>query len=173
MAAVVAVVGCILWYAAPYLSDAATEIVRLSATIKAAALQFENLPKDVSNIVVQSDKGLMLADVQILCRDSVVATIAQLTQHRSAVVKSDLPALLNDLHAQYGVCGLSLVPSTVFASHTEDTWIDRVLKAMGTLGVRLPIPPTVYLLAFHATLLQAAMEADARGGAVRNDNACS
>ena len=42
-------VGGILRYAAPYLSDAAETVVKLSAAIKAAALQFENLPKDPSN----------------------------------------------------------------------------------------------------------------------------
>ena len=81
-----AVVGGIVRYAPPYLSGAAAKVVRLKAATKAAALQLENLPKDLSNIVVRFDKGLRLADVRVLCRDSVVATIVQLTHHRSAVV---------------------------------------------------------------------------------------
>ena len=34
--------------------------------------------------------GLKLADVRVICSDSVVATLAQLTHHRSAVVRSEL-----------------------------------------------------------------------------------
>ena len=45
-----AVVGGIVWYAAPYLSDTAEAVVKLNAAIKAAALQFEKLPKDLSNV---------------------------------------------------------------------------------------------------------------------------
>ena len=59
-------VGGIVRYAAFYLSDAAAEIVPLNAAIKTAALQFENVPKDLSNIVVRSNKGLRLADVRVL-----------------------------------------------------------------------------------------------------------
>ena len=47
-----AVVGGIVRYVAPYLSDAAVGVVRLNAAIKAAALQFESLPKDLSNVAV-------------------------------------------------------------------------------------------------------------------------
>ena len=68
------VVGGIVRYAAPYLSDTAEEVVRLNAAIETAALQFENLPKDLSNVVVRSGKGLKLADIRVLCRDSVVVT---------------------------------------------------------------------------------------------------
>ena len=82
-----AVFGGIVRYAALCLSDTAGEIVRLSAAIKPAALQVENPTKDVSNVVVRSGKGLRLADVRVLCQDSVVATMAQLTHHRSAVIK--------------------------------------------------------------------------------------
>ena len=148
-----AVVGGMVRYAAPHLSDTVAEIVRLNAAIKIAALQFENLPKDLSNIVVQYGKGLKLADIRVLCRDSVVATIAQLTHHRSAVVKGELQALLDNLHAQHGVRGQFLVPSTAFASHTGDTWIDCVLRAMGTLGVGLLMLSSVYSCA-HAHLPQ-------------------
>ena len=33
-------------YAAPYLSDTAEAVIKLNTAIKAAALQFEKLPKD-------------------------------------------------------------------------------------------------------------------------------
>ena len=48
-----AVVGGIVRYAAPYLSDTAEAVVKLNAAIKAAALQFEKLPKDLSNVAVR------------------------------------------------------------------------------------------------------------------------
>ena len=116
-----AVVGGIVRYAAPYLSDVAAEVVRLNAAIKTAALQFENLPKNLSNVVVRFGKGLRLADVRVLCRDSVVATVAQVMHHRSAVIKGELQALLDELHAQYGVCGQFMVLSTAFASRQATT----------------------------------------------------
>ena len=122
-------------------------------TIKAAALQFEKLPKDLSNVAVRSGHGLRLADVRVICRDSVVATLAQLTHHRLAVVRSELRAMLRDLHMQYGVCGQFLVPSTSFATHAGNTWVDRVLRAMGTLGVGLLMPSSVYSCV-HAHLPQ-------------------
>ena len=81
-----AVVGGIVRYAAPYLSDTAEAVVNLNAPIKAAALQFEKLPKDLSNVAVRSGHGLRLADAQVNCRDSVVANLAQLTHHRSVTV---------------------------------------------------------------------------------------
>ena len=152
-AVIAAVVGGIVWYAAPYVPDTAAEIMRLNAAIKTAALQFQNLPKDLCNVVVKSCKGLRLADIRVLCRDSVVASVAQLTHHRSAVIKGELQALLENLHAQYGVCGQFMIPSTVFASHAGDTWIDRVLGAMGTLGVGLLMPSSVYSCV-HAHLPQ-------------------
>ena len=89
-----AVVGGIVPYAAPYLSDTAEAVVKLNATIKAAAVQFENLPRDMSNVAVRSGHGLRLAEVRVICRDSVVATLAQLTHHRSAMVRSELRAML-------------------------------------------------------------------------------
>ena len=159
---IAAVVGGIVWYVAVYLSDAAAEVVRLNAAIKPAALQFENLPKDLSNVVVRSGKGLQLADVRVLCRDSVVAAVAQLTHHRSAVVKEELRALLDDPHVQYGVCGQFMVPSAAFASHAGDTWIDRVLRAMGTPGVGLLMPSSVYSCA-HAHLPQVQWAAQGSG----------
>ena len=64
-----AVVGGIVRYAAPYLSDRAEAVVKLNAAIKAAALQLEKLPKDLSNVAVRSGHGLRLADVQVICRD--------------------------------------------------------------------------------------------------------
>ena len=71
-----AVVGGIVRYAAPYLSDTAETVVKLNAAIKAAALEFENLLKDLSNIAVRSGHGLRLADARVICRDSVVASLA-------------------------------------------------------------------------------------------------
>ena len=62
-----AVVGGIVSYTAPYLLDTAAEVVRLNAAIKTTALQFENLPKDLSNVVVRSRKGLRWADIRVLC----------------------------------------------------------------------------------------------------------
>ena len=64
-----AVVGGIVRYAAPNMSAMAEAVVKLRAAIKAAALQFENLPKDLSNVAVRSDHGLKLVDVRIICRD--------------------------------------------------------------------------------------------------------
>ena len=77
-----AVVGGMVRYAAPYLSDTAEAVIKLNTAIKAAALQFEKLPKDLSNVAVRSGHGLRLADVQVICRDSVAATMAQLTHNR-------------------------------------------------------------------------------------------
>ena len=149
----VAVVGGIVRYAAPYLSDTAEAVVKLNAAIKAAALQFEKLPKDLSNMAVRSRHGIRLADVQVICRDSVVATLAQLTHHRSMTVWTWLRAMLRDMHLQYGVCGQFLVPSASFATHAGSTWVDRVLRAMGTLRVGLLMPSSVYSGA-HAHLPQ-------------------
>ena len=148
-----AVVGGIVRYAAPYLSDTAETVVKLNAAIKAAALQFENLPKDLSNVAVPSSHGLSLADVRVICSDSVRATLAKLTHHRSAVVRGELRAMLRDLHMQYGVCGQFLVPSTSLATHAGNTWVDSVLRAMGTLGVGLLMPSSVYSYV-HAHLPQ-------------------
>ena len=89
-----ALVGGIVRYAAPYLSDTAEVVVKLNTAIKAAALQLEKLPKDLSNVAVRSGHGLRSADVQVICRDSVVATLAQLTHHRSTTVRDELRAML-------------------------------------------------------------------------------
>ena len=91
-----AVVGGIVRYAAPYLSNTAGAMVKLNAAIKAAALQLEKLPQDLSNVAVRSDHGLRLADVQVICRNCVVATLAQLMHHRSATVRTELRAVLRD-----------------------------------------------------------------------------
>ena len=144
-----AVVGGMVPYAAPYMSDVAAQVVRLNAAMNTTAVHLENLPKDLSHVGVWSSKGLKLADVEVLCRDSMVAIVDQLTHHRSAVVKGELRVLLDNLHAQYRVHGQLMVPSEAFASHAGDTWIDRVLKAMGTLGVSLLMPSLVYSCA-HA-----------------------
>ena len=80
-----AMVGGTVRYAAPHLSNTAEAVVKLNAAIKAAALQFEKLPKDLSNVAVRSGHGLRRADVQVICCDFVVATLAQLTHHRSAL----------------------------------------------------------------------------------------
>ena len=147
------VVGGIVRYAAPYLSDTAEAVIKLNTAIKAAALQFEKLPKDPSNVAVRSGHGLRLADVQVICRDSVVATMAQLTHQRSTTVRDELQAMLRDMHVQYGVCGQFIVPSASFATHAGNTWVDRVLRAMGTLRVGLLMPSSVYSCV-HAHLPQ-------------------
>ena len=61
--------------------------------------------------------------------------------------------MLGDLHTQCGVCRQFLVPSTAFALHAGNTWVDRVLTAMGMLGVGLLVPSSVYLC-MHAHLPQ-------------------
>ena len=139
-----AVVGSIVRYAAPYPSDTAEAVVKLNVAIKAAALKFENLPKDLSNLAVRSDHGLRLADVQVICRDSVAETLAQLTHRRSAAVRTKLRAMLRHMHSQYGVCGQFLIPCTSFGAHAGSTWVDRVLRAMGMLRVGLLMPSAVY-----------------------------
>ena len=148
-----AVVGGITRYAAPYLSGTAEAVVNLNAAIKAAALQFEKLPKDLSNVAVRCGNGLRLADVLVMCRDSVVATLAQLTHHRATTVRTELRAMLPDMHVQYGVCGQFPVPSALFATHAGNMWVDRVLRAMGTLRVGLLMPSSVYSCV-HANLPQ-------------------
>ena len=95
---------------APYLADTAAEAVRLNPAIKNAAPQSENLPKDLSNVVIGSRKGLVLAEIRILCCDSVAVTVPQLTHHRSAVIKVELQALLDDLHAEWGCAGNFQLP---------------------------------------------------------------
>ena len=84
------VVGGIVRYVPPYLSDTAEEVVRLNVAIKIAALQFENRPKNLSNVVVRCGKGLKVANIRVLRRDSVAVNVAQLTHHRSAVIKGEL-----------------------------------------------------------------------------------
>ena len=148
-----AVVGGMVRYAAPYLSDTAEAVIKLNTAIKAAALQFEKLPKDLSNVAVRSGHGLRLADVQVICRDSVVATMAQLTHHRSTTVRDELRAMLRDMHVQYGVCRQFMVPSASFATDAGNMWVDRVLRAMGTLRVGLLMPSSVYSCV-HAHLPQ-------------------
>ena len=148
-----AVVRGILRYTAPYLSDTAEVVVKLNGANKAAALQFEKLPKDLSSVAVRSGHGLRLADVQVICRDSVVATLAQLTHHRPTTVRVELRAMLRDMHKQYEVCGQFLVPPASFATHAGNTWVDRVLRAMGTLRIGLLMPSSVYSCV-HAHLPQ-------------------
>ena len=46
-----------------------------------------------------------------------------------------------------------MVLSEAFASHARDTWVDRVPRAMGMLGVGLLMPFVVYSCA-HTHLLQ-------------------
>ena len=148
-----AVVGGIVRYAAPYLSDTAEAVVKLNAAIKSAALQFEKPPKDMSNVAMRSGHGLRLADVQVICRDSVVATLAQLAHHRSTTVRNERRAMLRDMHKQYGVCRHFLVPSASFATHAGNMWVDRVLRAMGTLRIGLLMPSSAYSCV-HAHLPQ-------------------
>ena len=104
-------------------------------------------------MAVRSGHGLRLADVQVICRDSVVATLAQLTHHRSTTVRIELRAMLRDMHMQYGVCGQLLVPSASFATQAGSTRVGRVLPAMGTLRVGLLMPALVYSCV-HAHLPQ-------------------
>ena len=52
--------------------------------------------------------------------------------------------MLRDMHVQYGVCGQFMVPSASFATHAGNAWVDRVLRAMGTLRVGLLMPSSVY-----------------------------
>ena len=61
--------------------------------------------------------------------------------------------MLRDMHVQYGVCGQFMVPSASFATHAGDAWVDRVLRAMGTLRVGLLMPSSVYSCV-HAHLPQ-------------------
>ena len=100
-----AMVGGVVRYAGPYMSDITEEVVRLNAAIKTAAVQFENLPTDLSNVVVRCGKGLKLADIRVPCCHSVVVTVHQLTHHCSAVTKGELRALPDHLHTPNGVCG--------------------------------------------------------------------
>ena len=102
---------------------------------------------------MRSGHGLRLADLQVICRDSVVATMAQLTHHRSTTVRDELRAMIRDMHVQYGVCGQFMVPSASFATHAGNTWVDRVLRAMGPLRVGLLMPSSVYSCV-HAHLPQ-------------------
>ena len=69
-----AVVCGIVRYAPAYLLDTAAVVVKLNDPIKTAALQFKNLLKDLSNVAVRSGNRLILPDVRVLCRDSVVVT---------------------------------------------------------------------------------------------------
>ena len=85
------------------------------------------LPKEPTNVVVRCGQGLKLADIWVLCRDSLVVTLAELTHHCSGVIKGELRAMLDDLHTRFGVCGQFMVPSAVFALHVGDTWVNRVL----------------------------------------------
>ena len=139
-----AVVGGIVQYAASYLSDTAEAVVKLNAAIKAEALLFEKLSKDLSNVTVPPGQGLRLVDVQVICRDSVVATLAQLMHHRAATVGTELQAILRDMQLKYGVCSQFLVPSASFATHAGSTSVDRVLWVMGRLRVGVPMPSSVY-----------------------------
>ena len=82
----------------------------------------------------------------------VVVTVAQLTHHPSVVIKGEHQALLDDLHAQYGVCEQYMVPSMAFASHAGDACNVRVLGAMGTLGVGLLMPSSLYPGTSHGSL---------------------
>ena len=104
-------------------------------------------------MAVRSGHGLRLADVQVICRDSVIATLAHLTHHRSATVPTELRAMLRDMHMQYGVCGQFPVPSASIGTHAGNTWVDRVLRAMGTLRVGLLTPSSAYSCV-HAHLPQ-------------------
>ena len=71
-----AVVGGIMRYVAPYHCDNAAEVVRSNTTIKIAALQFDNRPKDICNVVVRCGTGLKLVDIRVMRHDSVVVTAA-------------------------------------------------------------------------------------------------
>ena len=57
------------------------------------------------------------------------------------------------MQLHYSVCGQFLVPSASFAMHPGSTWVDRVLRAMGTLRTGLLMPSSVYSCV-HAHLPQ-------------------
>ena len=100
--------------------------MRFNAAIKAVDLQFDTFPKDLSNVVVRFSKGLRLANFLALCCDSVVAMVAQLKHYSSIVVSSssftnELPAILDDLHAQYGVGGHFMLPFGALVLHQRHT----------------------------------------------------
>ena len=76
-----------------------------------------------------------------------------LVSHLERIKLGTLRAQLDDMHTQYGVCGQFTVPSTALASQAGETWVDLVFKAMGTVGVGLLIPSSVYSC-LHAHLPQ-------------------
>ena len=108
------------------------DVVRLNAAIKTAAPHFETLPRGLSKVAFHSKKMIRFAVVRALCCYSVVAIVAKLALHCSAVVNDERGAMLDDLHARYGVCGHFMIPSTSFPAHVGDTVSDRPLQAPGT-----------------------------------------
>ena len=60
-----AVVGGIVRYAAPYLSDTVEAVVKLNDPIKTAALQFKNLPKDLSNVAMRYGNGFIMPHFKV------------------------------------------------------------------------------------------------------------
>ena len=80
--------------------------------------------------------------IRVLCRDSVVVTLAQLTLHRSAVIKGELRGMLNDLHTQRGVCGQFMVASTAVCRPSAQSDGDaRSRTPHGTIGVLVRARP--------------------------------
>ena len=91
-----AVVGGIVQYAAPYLSDTAEAVVKLNAAIKAAALEFENLPKDLSNVAVRSGHGLRLTKFPSHMPQKVIRRITEGLYRRVRAASgenADVPSL--------------------------------------------------------------------------------
>ena len=100
----------------------------MNATLKTAALQFDNVRKDMSNVVVHSGKALRLVDVRVLCRDSVVAVVAHFTHHRSAVIKDELRALLEkDTGHMRITCEEDSVVAQLLCAKVEKFAADRPL----------------------------------------------
>ena len=58
-----------------------------------------------------------MADIQYLCQDFAIATVAQLAHHRSAVVRAELCCMLEEMHRQYRVCGQFSMPTSAFATY--------------------------------------------------------
>ena len=108
---------------------------------------------DVSNVVVRSSKGSKLTQIRVLCLDTGVVILAQLTHQCSALIKGVMRAPLDDQHTRYGVCGRCMVSSMAFTSHAGDTWVDRLLRPMGKVGVGLLMLSSVYSCV-HAHLPQ-------------------
>ena len=73
----------IIRYAALYISDSSKCIVTLARAVCKAVFSAERLPFDFSGVAPSCKHGLHHTQVQDLCRDATVATIATLAHHAS------------------------------------------------------------------------------------------